>query len=158
MCPYWSQGHQMCITHHPICKIPLYSRNDHGWTTWEGQYLNKVTKVLPMPQKYICTKQQALSSHRWVLIIDFAASFYAVEIDPESHPYTAFYVPGGGYFVYCQMPFSFTGAPSCFNEVMECALHELVDTMIQLCRWWCNGWGCIWGQVCKLTNILHEVP
>lgn len=34
--------------------------------------------------------------------------------------------------MYCQMPFSFTGAPSCFNEVVGCALHGLVDTMIQL--------------------------
>ena len=85
-----------------------------------------------MPQGNICTKQQALLGHRWVLICDFATGFYTVEIDPESRPYTAFYVPGRGYFIYCCMPFGLTGAPSCFNKVTGQALHGLVDTMIQL--------------------------
>ena len=65
------------------------------------QELNKITKVLPMPQGNICSKQQALCGHRWVSIFNFAAGFYAVEITEESRPYTAFYVPGRGYFVYC---------------------------------------------------------
>ena len=65
------------------------------------QELNKITKVLPMPQGNICSKQQALCGHQWVSIFDFAAGFYAVEITEESQPYTAFYVPGRGYFVYC---------------------------------------------------------
>ena len=55
-----------------------------------------------------------------------------MEIPEESQPYTAFYVPGRGYYVYCQMPFGLTGAPSCFNEVTGQVLHGLVDTMIQL--------------------------
>ena len=55
-----------------------------------------------------------------------------MEIAEESRPYTAFYVPGRGYFTYCRMPFGLTGAPSCFNEVTGRALHGLVDTMIQL--------------------------
>ena len=58
--------------------------------------------------------------------------FYAVEIAEESRPYTAFYVPGRGYFAYCRMPFGLTGVLSCFNEVTGRALHGLVDTMIQL--------------------------
>lgn len=94
--------------------------------------LNKVTQVLPMPQGDIRTKQQAVSGHRWVLLFDFAAGFYAVEIAEESRPYTAFYVEGRGYFVYCQMPFGLTGAPSCFNEVTAKALHGLVGTIMQL--------------------------
>jgi hypothetical protein len=94
--------------------------------------LNEVTQVLQMLQGDIRTKQQALSGHRWISMFDFAAGFYAVEIAKESHPYTAFYVEGRGYFVYCCMPFRLTGAPSCFNEVMAQALHGLVRTMIQL--------------------------
>src|ERR1700676_5074154 len=47
-------------------------------------------------------------------------------------PYTAFYVEGHGYFVYCRMPFGLTGAPSCFNEVTARALHGLVGTIMQL--------------------------
>ena len=94
--------------------------------------LNKVTQVLPMPQGDIWTKQQAVSGHRWVSLFDFAAGFYAVEIAEESRPYTAFYVEGRGYFVYCRMPFGLTGAPSCFNKVTGKALHGLVGTIMQL--------------------------
>jgi RNase H-like domain found in reverse transcriptase/Reverse transcriptase (RNA-dependent DNA polymerase) len=94
--------------------------------------LNEVMHVLQMPQGDICTKQQALCGHHWISMFYFAAGFYAVEISEESWPYTAFYVEGRGYFVYCHMPFGLTGAPSCFNQVMARALHGLVSTMIQL--------------------------
>jgi hypothetical protein len=94
--------------------------------------LNEVTQVLQMPQGDIRTKQQALSGHRWISMFDFAAGFYVVEIAEESCPYTAFYMEGRGYFVYCHMPFGLTGTPNCFNEVTAQALHGLVGTMIQL--------------------------
>jgi hypothetical protein len=48
--------------------------------------LNEVTKVLQMPQGDIRPKQQALSGHRWILMFDFTAGFYAVEIAEESRP------------------------------------------------------------------------
>ena len=44
-----------------------------------------------MPQGDIRAKQQQLSGHRWVSGFDFAAGFYAVSVDHESRPYTAFY-------------------------------------------------------------------
>jgi hypothetical protein len=94
--------------------------------------LNEVTQVLQLPQGDIRTKQQALSGHQWISIFDFAAGFYVVEIAEESRPYTALYVEGRGYFVYCCMPFGLTGAPSCFNEVTAQALHGLVGTIMQL--------------------------
>jgi hypothetical protein len=53
-----------------------------------------------MPQGDIRAKQQCLSGHRWVSGFDFAAGFYAVLVDPESRPYTAFYVEGRGYYWY----------------------------------------------------------
>ena len=62
--------------------------------------INKVTKIAPMPQGDIRAKQQKLSGHRWVSGFDFAAGFYAVTVDPELCPYTAFYVKGRGYFWY----------------------------------------------------------
>ena len=94
--------------------------------------LNKVMQVLPMPQGDIQMKQQAVSGHWWVSLFNFAAGFYAIEIAKESRPYTAFYIEGRGYFVYCRMPFSLMGAPSCFNEVTWKALHGLVGTIMQL--------------------------
>src|ERR1700692_4747525 len=37
--------------------------------------LNEVTQVLPMPQGDIRTKQQAVSGHRWISLLDFATGF-----------------------------------------------------------------------------------
>ena len=88
--------------------------------------INKVTQVAPMPQGDIRGKQQRLSGHRWVSTFDFAAGFYAVLVDPESRPYTAFYVEGWGYFWYKRMPFGLTGAPSTFAHMTGQHLYDLL--------------------------------
>jgi transposase InsO family protein len=88
--------------------------------------INKVTQVAPMPQGDIRSKQQRLSGHRWVSTFDFAAGFYAVLVDPESRPYTAFYVEGWGYFWYKRMPFGLTGAPSTFAHMTGQHLYDLL--------------------------------
>ena len=88
--------------------------------------INKITKVAPMPQGDIRAKQQRLSGHRWVSGFDFAAGFYAVLVDPESRPYTAFYVEGRGYFWYRRMPFGLTGAPSTFGNMTANNMHTLL--------------------------------
>jgi transposase InsO family protein len=88
--------------------------------------INKITKVAPMPQGDIRAKQQRLSGHRWVSGFDFAAGFYAVLMDPESRPYTAFYVEGRGYYRYIRMPFGLTGAPSTFGNMTATHMYELL--------------------------------
>lgn len=88
--------------------------------------VNKITKVAPMPQGDIRAKQQRLSGHRWVSGFDFAAGFYAVLMDPESKPYTAFYVEGRGYYWYRRMPFGLTGAPSTFGTVTADNMYDLL--------------------------------
>jgi hypothetical protein len=88
--------------------------------------INKITKVTPMPQGDIRAKQQRLSGHRWVSGFDFAAGFYAVTVDPESRPYTAFYVEGRGYFWYLRMPFGLTGAPSTFGNMTANHMYDLL--------------------------------
>ena len=78
-------------------------------------------------------KQQKLSGHHFVLVFDFASSFYAVKIHKESHPYIAFYVEGQGYFWYAKMPFRLTGAPSTFAHMMAMHLHDLLtDEVMEL--------------------------
>ena len=62
--------------------------------------LNKVTKVPPMPQGDIRRKQQNLSCHMWITVLDFTNGFYACEIKPEDQPYICFYIEGRGYFAY----------------------------------------------------------
>lgn len=103
--------------------------SDKGEPKWRicqnFSQINKVTKIAPMPQGDIRAKQQRLSGHRWVSGFDFAAGFYAVTVDPESRPYTAFYVEGRGYFWYIRMPFGLTGAPSTFNHMTATRMYEL---------------------------------
>jgi len=88
--------------------------------------INKVMQVTPMPQGDIRSKQQRLSGHRWVLTFDFTVGFYAVLIDEESRPYTAFYMEGWGYFWYKRMPFGLTGAPSTFAHMTGQHLYDLL--------------------------------
>ena len=103
------------------------TQEDPKWRICQNfSQVNKITKVAPMPQGDIRAKQQRLSGHRWVSGFDFAAGFYAVVVDPESRPYTAFYVEGRGYFWYKRMPFGLTGAPSTFANMTAKHLYDLL--------------------------------
>jgi hypothetical protein len=85
-----------------------------------------------MPQGDIQMKQQQLSGHRWISVFDFASGFYAVEVNPESRPYTCFYMEGWGYFCWVRMPFRLTGAPSTFAHTTATHLHDLLINTIEL--------------------------
>ena len=100
--------------------------------------LNKATQVPPFPAGNLRSKQEFAAGHRWASVIDFAAGYYAVLLDDESVPYVAFYVEGRGYYVYLRMPFSLTGAPTTFCEMVAIALddmigRELVNWMDDIC-------------------------
>ena len=92
--------------------------------------VNRVTEIAAMPQGDIRLKQQRLSGHRYISVFDFASGFYAVEVDQEYRPYTAFYVEGRGYFWYARMPFGLTGAPSTFAHMTATHLHDLLNDEI----------------------------
>jgi hypothetical protein len=125
-----------CISHgfEPFFSLPPrtsptpndeLTKDEPKWRICQNfSQINKVTKIAPMPQGDIRAKQQRLSGHRWVSGFDFAAGFYAVAVDPESRPYTAFYVEGRGYFWYKRMPFGLTGAPSTFAHMTATRMHE----------------------------------
>jgi len=56
-----------------------------------------------------------------------------VLVDPESQPYTAFYVEGWGYFWYKRMPFGLTGAPSTLVHMTGQHLYDLlVEEVMEL--------------------------
>ena len=94
--------------------------------------LNKVTTVPPMLQGDIRLKQQKLCGQRWRSMFDFAAGFYAVEIDEETRPYLAFYDECKGFMTYARMPFGLTGAPTAFNEMTARELGDLKYKLFQL--------------------------
>jgi len=91
--------------------------------------LNKVTKVFPLPQGDIQTKQRRLSGHRWVHGFDFASGFYAVAIPASSQPYLAHYVEGRGFFTNKRMPFGLTGAPATFAHIVASKLGDLLPKL-----------------------------
>src|SRR5882762_1075390 len=91
--------------------------------------LNKVTKVFPLPQGDIRTKQRHLSGHHWVHGFDFASRFYAVTIPASSRPYLAHYVEGRGFFTNKRMPFGLTGAPATFAHIVASKLGDLLPKL-----------------------------
>src|SRR5882762_2502727 len=94
--------------------------------------VNKATQVPPLTQGDIQLKQLRLAGHRWISVIDFASSFYAVPVSKESQPYTCFYVEGRGFFCYCRMPFGLTGSPSTFGDMTATAMGNLVGIICEL--------------------------
>jgi hypothetical protein len=71
----------------------------HKWCICQnfGQ-LNKVTKIIPMPQGDLLGKQQRLSSYRYISIFNFTSGFYAIQVPDKWRPYLAFYMESRGYF------------------------------------------------------------
>src|SRR6266481_2141811 len=89
--------------------------------------VNAAMQIPAFPSSDLKTKQQKVAGKQWVSVIDLAAGYYAIKMDKEAIPYTAFYVEGRGYFVYLRMPFGLTGAPTTFCEMIATALEDMID-------------------------------
>jgi hypothetical protein len=112
-------------------RITKQNTKEQKWRVCQNfAEVNRVTEIAAMPQGDIRLKQQRLSGHRYTSVFDFASGFYAVKVDEESRPYTAFYVEGRGYFWYARMPFGLTGAPSTFAHMTATHLHDLLTNEI----------------------------
>ena len=141
-------------------EAPKLDKGEQKWRICQDfKEVNKHSKVAPMPQGDIRTKQHCLSGHRYISVIDFASGFYAVEIDQASRPYMAFYVEGLGHFWYIRMPFGLTGAPTAFVGVMAVHLHDLIaDETLEI---FVDNAGAVADtfndMMSKLTKILERV-
>ena len=62
--------------------------------------VNAATQIPAFPSGDLKTKQQKVAGKRWASVIDLAAGYYAIKMDKDAIPYTAFYIEGRGYFVY----------------------------------------------------------
>jgi len=91
-----------------------------------GECANVATQVPAFPSGDLKTKQQAVAGRQWASVIDLAAGYYAIRMDDEAIPYTAFHVEGRGYYVYLRMPFGLTGTPTTFCEMVATALDDLI--------------------------------
>jgi transposase InsO family protein len=95
--------------------------------------VNAATQIPPFPTGDLKAKQQKVAGKRWASVIDLAAGYYAIPMHKDAIPYTAFYVPGRGYYVYLRMPFGLTGAPTTFCEAVAIALDEMIGN--ELVNW-----------------------
>ena len=85
---------------------------------------------------------------------NFAVGFYAVLVDLESRPYTAFYVEGWGYFWYKRMPFGLTGAPSMFVHMMG---QHLYDLLIKVMELFIDDGGTAAGEFLEMMSKLQRI-
>ncbi|QRW24753.1 Retrovirus-related Pol polyprotein from transposon [Rhizoctonia solani] len=63
--------------------------------------------------------------------MNLQAGFHAIPIAVESIPYTGFYVDGRGHYIYKQMPFGLTSAPTVFQEMIALAFHNLLGKILE---------------------------
>ena len=95
-------------------------------------------QIPAFPQGNLNQKHQFAAGHEWLSVINFTNGYYAVPLDNKSVPYTTFYIKGCRYYVYLHMPFSLTGVPATFQEMIAITLEdmigrELVNWMDDIC-------------------------
>ena len=56
--------------------------------------VNVATQVPAFPSGDLKTKQQVVAGKRWGSVIDLTAGYYAIRMDEEAIPYTAFHIEG----------------------------------------------------------------
>jgi hypothetical protein len=93
--------------------------------------LNDATKIPNFVPGDLHAKQQRMAGKTMGSVIDLASGYYAVAMDDESIPFTAFYVLGRGYYVYLRMPMGLTGTPTTFCEMVVQALGPMLGTDLE---------------------------
>lgn len=93
--------------------------------------INEATKIPTFPTGNLKSKQRCIAGHTMGSIINLASGYYAVAMDNHAVPFTAFHIPGRGYYMYLQMPFGLTGAPYTFCEAMVTALGEMLGRELE---------------------------
>ncbi|QRV96865.1 Retrovirus-related Pol polyprotein from transposon [Ceratobasidium sp. AG-Ba] len=79
----------------------------------------------------LVAKQRVVAGHKFVSVMDLQAAFHTIPIAWESIPYTSFYVEGRGHYVYLQIPFGLTGAPTTFRKMVAEAFHGLIGKILE---------------------------
>ena len=88
--------------------------------------INDATKIPTFPTGDLKVKQHRVAGRAMGSVVDLASGYYAISMDDNAVPFTAFHVPGRGYYVYLQMPMGLTGAPYTFCKAVVTALGEML--------------------------------
>ena len=91
--------------------------------------LNRICQTVQMPQGDLRAKQQRLAGQCFICVIDFAAGFYALEVEEDSQPYLCIYTEGIGYHAYARMPMGIYNAPSWFCDMIGQGFQDLLTKL-----------------------------
>ena len=107
--------------------IVMIKRNGKYRFCLDFRKVNSVTKKDAYPLPFMNTILSRLRSARYISTLDLRKAFHNIPLTPESRPITAFTVPGRGLFQFKKMPFGLTGAPSCFQRLIDKIMIWLSD-------------------------------
>ena len=93
--------------------------------------INDATKIPTFPTGDLKVKQRQVAGRAMGSVVDLASGYYAIPMDDNAVPFTAFHVPGRGYYVYLQMPMGLTGAPYTFCKAVVTALGEMLGRELE---------------------------
>ena len=83
--------------------------------------INKLTIRDSYPLPLLAQNLEQLGGAKVFSSLDARAAYHAIEIEPESRPYTAFVAPDG-LFQFIQMPFGLMNSPAIFCCLVSMAL------------------------------------
>ena len=99
--------------------IVMIKRNGKYRFCLDFRKVNSITKKDAYPLPFMNTILSRLRSARYISTLDLRKAFHNIPLTPESRPITAFTVPGRGLYQFKKMPFGLTGAPSCFQRLID---------------------------------------
>jgi hypothetical protein len=72
------------------------------------------------------------AGRRWVCVLDQLGAFFACPLAKECRPYTAFFVPSRGFFMYRRMPQGLQGSPATHQVNTATAFHDLINEFMDV--------------------------
>ena len=117
----------------PWSSAPVLVQKKSGGKRFAVDYrgLNNKTRKDSYPLPQISDALDCFAGARWFSTLDLTQGFWAIELDDESKPKTAFSTPQGLY-QFRRMPFGLCNAPATFQRAMACCLEGL-NWEIALC-------------------------
>lgn len=93
--------------------------------------LNQVTSPDPYPMPRTEELIERIATATYITTLDLTKGYWQVPMAPESREKTAFVTPFGKY-QFRRMPFGLTGAPACFQRMMDGLFEEVENTAVYI--------------------------
>jgi hypothetical protein len=93
--------------------------------------LNDATQIPNFQPGDLREKQRKMAGQRYILVCDFASGYFALAMNDDVIPFTAFHVDGRGYYIYLRMPMGLTGAPTMYCEMVVAAMGDMLGRELE---------------------------